>query len=72
MLCDNLKGQDGMGGGVGRRLRREGTYVYLWLIHVAVCKKPRQYCKVIILQIKKKKENNVPKYTRETYSGSVL
>ena len=34
------------------RLKSEGTYVYLWLIHVVVWLKPAQYCKVIILQIK--------------------
>ena len=27
MLCDNLKGWDGMGG----RFKREETYVYMWL-----------------------------------------
>ena len=30
MLCDSLEGWDAAGGG------REGTYVYLWLIHVDV------------------------------------
>ena len=55
MLCDNLEGWDGMGGG------REVTYVYLQLIHADVCRKSTQYCKVIILQLKinkcLKKEN---------------
>ena len=37
---------------VGGRLRREGAYVYLWLIHVDVWQKPAQYCKTIILQLK--------------------
>ena len=37
---------------MGRRLKREGTYVYLWLIHVDVWQKPTQYCKAIILQLK--------------------
>ena len=31
---------------------REGTYVYLWLIHVDVWQKPIKYCKAIILQLK--------------------
>ena len=35
--------------GVGGRLT-EGTYVYLWLIHVDVWQEPTQYCKAIILQ----------------------
>ena len=46
----------GWGGGweVGGRSEREGTYVYLWLIRVAVWQKPTQYCKAIILRLKKK------------------
>ena len=32
----------------------EGTYVYLWLIHVDVWQKPTQFCKAIILQLKNK------------------
>ena len=35
-----------------RRFKREGTYVYLWLIHAAVWQKPTQYCNAIILQLK--------------------
>ena len=42
----------GMGQEVGRRFRREGTYVDLWLIHVDVWQKPTQHCKEIILQLK--------------------
>ena len=33
-----------------------GTYVHPWLIHVNVWQKPLQYCKVISLQLKKKKK----------------
>ena len=33
-LCNNLEG--GMGREMGGRFKREGTYVYLWLIHVDV------------------------------------
>ena len=47
-LCDNLEGWEEVG--VGRRFRREGTHVYLWLIHVVVWQKPTQYCKAIFLQ----------------------
>ena len=32
---------------MGRRFKREGTYVYLRLIHVDVRQEPTQYCKVI-------------------------
>ena len=41
-----------MGREVGGRFKREGTYVYLWLIHVDVWQKPTQYCRAIILQLK--------------------
>ena len=39
-----------MGWEVGGKFK-EGTYVYLWLIHVDVWQRT-QYCKVIILQLK--------------------
>ena len=41
-----------MGWEVGGRFKRERIYVYLWLIHVDVWKKPTQYCKPIILLLK--------------------
>ena len=41
-----------MGWEVGGKLEREGTYVYLWQIHVDVWQKPTLYCKAIILQLK--------------------
>ena len=50
MLCDNLEGWDGVGG--GREVYEGGSYVYLWLIHVDVWQKPTRYCKAIILQLK--------------------
>ena len=50
MFCDNLGEWDGVGG--GGRFKREGTYVYLWLIHADGWQKPTQYCKAIILQLK--------------------
>ena len=31
---------------------REGTYVYLCIIHVDIWQKPKQYCKAIIFQLK--------------------
>ena len=43
-----------MGRDVGGRFKREGTYVYLWLIRGDVWQKPTQYCKAIILQLKTK------------------
>ena len=52
--------------GVRRRFKKEGTYVYLWLIHVDVWQKPTQYCKAIILQLKIifKKENKKRDFKR--------
>ena len=41
-----------MGWDMGERFKREGTYMYLWLIHVDVWQKPTQYCKATILQLK--------------------
>ena len=37
---------------MGGRFKKEGTYVSLWLIHVDVWQKPKQYCKAIILHLK--------------------
>ena len=34
------------------RFKRDGTYVYPWLIHVDVWQKPIPQCKAIILQLK--------------------
>ena len=39
---------------MGGRLKREGIYVYVSLIHAVVEQKPTQNCKAIILQLKKK------------------
>ena len=55
-LSPELRDHLGMGGGMGGGFRREGTYVYLWLIHVDVWQKPTQYYKTTILQVKKKRE----------------
>jgi len=49
---------------LGERFRREGTYVFLWLMHVVVWQKPTQHCKVIILQLKR---NNSPLEIIEKY-----
>ena len=42
----------GRGWGVGGRFKREGTYVYLWLIHTVVWQKATQHCETVILQLK--------------------
>ena len=41
-----------MGRVKGGRLKREGIYEYLWLIHVEVQQKTAKCCKAIILQLK--------------------
>ena len=43
----------GMGWEMGGRFKRDGVYVYLWLIHVEVSQKTTKFCKAIILQLKK-------------------
>ena len=40
--------------GVEKRFKREGTHVYPGLIHGNVWQQPTQFCKAIILQLKKK------------------
>ena len=39
---------------MGGRFKRDGTYVYLRLIHVDVWQKPTKFYKAIILQLKSK------------------
>ena len=46
--------RSGMGRKVGGRFRREGTHVYLWLIHVEIWQKTTKFCKAMILQLKEK------------------
>lgn len=53
MLCDNLDGWDGVGGGKGGSERKITEEVYSWLIRVDVWQRPTCYCKAIILQCKK-------------------
>ena len=43
-LCINLEGWD------GESFKREGIYVFLWLIHVEVSQKTTKFCKAIIRQ----------------------
>ena len=40
---------------MGGKFTKEGTYVYLWLIHVDVWQMPTQCCKAVIFQFGKKK-----------------
>ena len=50
--CSGTTQRERVGREVGVGFRIGGTHVYLWLIHVDVCQKPSQYCKVIIFQLK--------------------
>ena len=71
VLSDDLEGWDEAGGS----FKREGKYVYLWLIHVDIWQKPRQYYKAIIFQLKKKfffKENPVVSSLGKTRGGQTL
>ena len=45
-----------MGWGVGVRFKREGGYVYFWLIHSVVWLKPTQHCKAIIFQLQEEEK----------------
>ena len=62
-LCDRLKG--GRGREMGGRPGREGTWVYLWLILVDVWQKNTKLCKVIILQLKNKKKQEIKNKGKE-------
>ena len=59
--------------GIGWRGRWEGgsgwgTHVNPWLCHVSVWQKPLQYCKVISLQLIKKRERERERKVSEKYS----
>ena len=56
---------------VGGKFKKKGTYVYLWLIHVAVWQKPTQYCKAIIIQVKINKILKI-KYRMKNYRAILL
>ena len=54
--------------GIGWRGRWEGRsgwgiHIYPWLVHVNVWQKPLQYCKVISLQLIKKKKKRIPSFS---------
>ena len=50
MLYDDLEGWDGVV--VGGRLKKEGTCVYVRLIHFIAQQKLTQHCKATLLQLK--------------------
>ena len=52
------RGRGNWGGELGRRLKREGIYVYIQLIHFVVQQKLTQHCKTIIVQFLKIQGNH--------------
>ena len=50
-------------------MKREGTYVYLWLIHTDIWKKLTQYYKAIILQLKINTFNYIKKKRGSRHVG---
>ena len=52
---------------MGGRFKREGIYVYLWLIHVDVWQKPTKFCTLIILQLKNNKTNKQTKIIKKFF-----
>ena len=59
-----------MGWSLRGRFKREGTYVYLWLIHIVVWQKPT-HCIAFILQLKKKKKKKkLDEHCEEHRKGS--
>ena len=67
--CNNLEGCKGEGD--GRELQWEGTYVYLYLIHVDIWQKTTKFCKEIILQLKTR-FFFFKMYSLKTYPGTSL
>jgi len=53
---------------VGGRFRREETHVYLQLTNADVWQKPTQYCKAIILQLRKGKEKKKRKIVEKIFT----
>ena len=58
----NLGG--GLGWGGGRRFKKEGAYVYSWLIHIVVGQKPTQHCKTTIFQLKNKTKHKMDSHSK--------
>ena len=56
--CSVTTGRGRIGWEIRGSFKRDGTYLYLWLIHVDVWQKPIQYCQAVILQLKIIERNN--------------
>ena len=66
--CSVTMQRGGMGLEVGGRFKREGKYVYLWLIHVDVQQKLTQYYRTIILQLNILKKNSKNSFVLKAHS----
>ena len=66
LLCDNSEGWG--------RLRREGIYVHLWLIHVVGQQTPTRDCKAIIFQLNTffKKSQQITSIDEDVEKGGLL
>ena len=62
--CNEVEENNRMGKNIDlfKKFKREGTYVYLWLIHADIWQKTTKFCKAIILQLKNKFFKNKKKY----------
>ena len=69
MLCDDLEGW-GVGG--RGRLKREGIFVYTWLIHFVAQQKLTQHCKATVLQSKVVNKTTVWFAPKLSFARSVL
>ena len=80
LLCDTgssaqrsvATSRGGMGWERGEGFRREGTCVYLWLIHADVWQRPAQYCKAITHHKKEQKDKGTGAFTRFHFYSDLL
>ena len=70
--CSGTTQRDGVGREVAERLRITGPRVHPWLMHVNVWQKPPQYCKVVSLQLKYLKKNQLDRPVCFTHENILL
>ena len=66
-MCPNTENLEHLKVVHGEKFKRDRTYVYLWLIHVAIWQKTTKFCKAIILQLKNKLKTKKTKQNRTTH-----
>ena len=57
---------------MGGRFKREGIYVYLWLLHDEVRQKTIKFCTATILQLKNKLKKKNIAASQETKTGPAV